>query len=135
MTNQSRICVSNREMNGYDDSDFFAVFQIEGTNQFEEIMIGSTRFGGGYYHHPVNASKEVMDMYHAWLDEQSAKRGLTIIRIGKKCKISNSKKFKEKQGKVFEIKKSPYDTRVTLATVRFDDYSTTTVDINRIVLV
>ena len=130
----TRICVNNREINGYDDSDFMATFLIEGTDQFEEIMTGSTRFGGGSYFTKINASEEVKEMYQTWLGVQSAIRESRIVRVGKNCTIANSRKNKDKIGKVIEIRTSPYDFRITNAIVAFPDYFSQEVNITRILL-
>lgn len=134
-TTETRICVNNREMNGYDDSDFFSTFLIEGTDQFEEIMIGSTRFGGGSYFTKINASDEGKAMYQAWLGVQSAKREALIPRVGKKCIILKSRKNKDKVGTINWIGTNPYDSRVTNVIVAYPDYSTQEVSISRIELV
>lgn len=117
MSTSIKICVSNREYNGYDDSDFYSTFWIEGTEDFEEVMIGSTRFGGGSYFTQVNASPEIKELYQQWLSKEAAKRESKIIRVGKQCTIRNSRKFKEQVGKVFEISKSKYDSRETVVVV------------------
>ena len=130
----TRICVSNREMNGYDDSDFYSAFFIEGTDQFEEIMTGSTRFGGGSYYTKVNASEEIKELYHAWLGVQSKIRESRITRVGKSCTILKSRKNKDKIGKIIEIRTSPYDSRITNAIVAFPDYFSQEVNITRIQL-
>jgi len=134
MTTTTRICVANREINGYDDSDFMATFLIEGTCEFEEIMTGSTRFGGGSYFTKINASDEVKEMYRAWLTAQSTIRESRIVRVGKECTILKSRKNKDKVGKIIEIRTSPYDSRITNAIVAFPDYFSQEVNITRIQL-
>lgn len=135
MTNSAaRICVNNREMNGYDDSDFFSTFLIEGTDQFEEIMMGSTRFAGGTYFTEINASDEVKEMYSDWLSVQASIRESHIPRVGKLCTVARSRKYKDMVGRIHSIDKSQYDSRVTVAVVVFPDHYSTTVPIERIIL-
>lgn len=134
MTSSTKICVSNREYNGYDDSDFYSTFWVEGTEEFVEVMVGSTRFGGGRYYTDINATPEIKEMYSAWLSREAAKREATIPRVGKQCTLKNARKYKNMIGKIVWIGKSNYDSRVTVAEVRFENYSYTTVTIDRIQL-
>ena len=134
-TNQNRICVANREINMYDDSEFLSTFLIEGTDQFEEVQIGSTRYGGGSYFTKVNASEEVKEMYRTWLCIQSSIKESKMIRVGKKCMIKGSRKNKDKVGIIDWIGDSHFEYNVTLVRVNFPDYYTQEVSIARIVLV
>jgi hypothetical protein len=133
-TTTTQICVANRECNLRDDSYFYSTFHIEGTEEFKEVMVGSTAFGGGTYYTEVNASDEVKALYQKWLEREAAKHEATIPRVGKKCKIANARKYKS-VGEIVWIGKSRYDSRESVALVKFPDYTETTVNIDRILLV
>jgi hypothetical protein len=64
---QYRGCVlADRERNGYDDSDFYAVVWDEARQCVTSIEIGSTRYGGGDRSWPVDATPEVKTKARVW---------------------------------------------------------------------
>jgi hypothetical protein len=62
------LCLKDREMNGYDDSDFYMTVWDEEKNEPREIMFASTR-GWTYpsYGSFVDATPEVRAKYDAWV--------------------------------------------------------------------
>ena len=67
------LCLKDREMNGYDDSDFYMTVWDEATQAPREIMFASTR-GWTYpsYGSSVDASPEVRAKYDAYVAAQRA---------------------------------------------------------------
>jgi hypothetical protein len=69
------LCLADREMNGYDDSDFYMTVWNAETGAPEEILFASTR-GWSYpsYASYVDATPEVRAAYEAYLDKAAAER-------------------------------------------------------------
>ena len=67
-------CISERERNGYDDSDFYMTVWDDELGKAYETMFATTRFWSypamGSY---VDATPEVMEKYEAWKQEQHKK--------------------------------------------------------------
>lgn len=61
------LCISDRERNGYDDSDFFMLVWDQEAGKPEEIMFATTR-GWSYpsYGSQPDATPEVRALYDAW---------------------------------------------------------------------
>lgn len=129
----TRYCVANRECNLYDDSYFYSTFFDTETNTFEEVLIGSTAFGGGAYSYPINATEEIKIAYQNWLSEESSKQEAKIVRVGKKVTLRNAKKYTG-VGVVEWIGKSFHDSRITIAKVVFEDGSKTFPTIDRLII-
>jgi hypothetical protein len=127
----NRICVAERESNGYHDSYFYATYWIPGTKSFKEEMIGSTAFAGGMYHEVINADDTVKRMYQEWLESEASVKEASIPRVGKTAIIINSRKYKE-PGKIDFVGQSFYDTRETVARLRFSDNTTSYVSVKRL---
>lgn len=91
--------VSLREMNGYDDSDFFAMVWDEAKGEFREVMYATTR-GWTYPNSAkVDASPEVKEKYEAHLQaiqkarqERYRKEEAAAIRIGKRVEVFKGRK-------------------------------------------
>ena len=61
------LCINDREMNGYDDSDWYMTVWNNEKNAPEEIMFATTR-GWTYpcYGSAPDATPEIMEKYDAW---------------------------------------------------------------------
>ena len=104
--------VSMREMNGYDDSDFYATYYDAESDSFKEVMYGTTRgwtYAAGAV---IDATPEVRAKYDAMLEAERVvanalraareaalpKPGRTVKVVAKRGKVG---KFNGKVGKVF----------------------------------
>lgn len=67
------LCLTAREKNGYEDSDFFMTVWNEERGEPEEIQYATTR-GWSYpcFYSHVDATDEVKEKYEAWKQEQEA---------------------------------------------------------------
>lgn len=120
-TYEGKVWVANRERNMYDDSDFLATFWVEGTEEFEEVEIGSTRYGGGRNHKvPVSTNPELLALYRKWLDKKAAAAEAKTIRVGKSCTLQNARKYKG-QGIIKWIGRDFHDSRIEVAGIQFDN--------------
>jgi len=95
-------CVSEREMNGYNDSDFYMTVWDETEQKFKSIMFATTR-GWTYpcLASRVDATEEVMARYQAKLqaerEQAQAERDARIKRTpakGKTLKVVKGRKVK-----------------------------------------
>lgn len=68
------LCIRDREMNGYDDSDFYMLIWDEELQQPFEVCFASTR-GWSYpcYGSSPDATPEVMAAYEAWRQREMAR--------------------------------------------------------------
>jgi hypothetical protein len=90
------MCLRDREMNGYDDSDFYMLVWNEEKGCPEEIMFATTR-GWSYpsYGSYVDATDDVKAKYQAWCDEQTRKaeaakrkaKALKLIELRNDCRV------------------------------------------------
>jgi uncharacterized protein YktA (UPF0223 family) len=51
------------------------------TDTFKEIVIGSTRFAGGYYYHKVTTDKSILDKYNVYLNIVNQERESKMLEI------------------------------------------------------
>lgn len=67
------LCIQDREMNGYDDSDFMMLIWNPETQEPYEICFASTR-GWSYpcYGSSPDATSDVMEAYNAWTNRRIA---------------------------------------------------------------
>lgn len=66
-----------REMNGYDDSDFYAVYWNSEKGCPEEIMVWTTRFASiGCENYKIDATDEIRAIYNAWKEAKIEKEYL-----------------------------------------------------------
>lgn len=92
-------CLKDREMNGYDDSDFYMTVWDDAINAPREIMFATTR-GWSYpcYSSAVDATAEVKAKYEAFLanarkvaaDKAAAARAAGIKADAKACGVDES---------------------------------------------
>lgn len=102
-------CVVNlREMNGYDDSDFYATVWDADQQRFREIEYGTTRFWTYPNHANIDGTPEVMERYKAHLEavRQYGNESLHQIEIadptvGKTVDVIGGRKHKGKTGRIF----------------------------------
>jgi hypothetical protein len=87
------LCLKDREMNGYDDSDFYMTIWDEEKQAPREIMFASTR-GWTYpsYGSAVDATDEVRAKYDAWIaarreESRVADRKAKVLVLRKDRKI------------------------------------------------
>jgi hypothetical protein len=74
--------VSEREMNGYDDSDFYATYW-DG-EKFVETMVGTTRGWSYPCGSNIDAGPELMAQYEAHLKQRDRARRALVKRIDRK---------------------------------------------------
>lgn len=79
------LCIKDREMNGYNDSDFYMTIWNFEKNTPEEICFASTR-GWTYpaYASYVDATPEVMELYNKWIEVKREEARLRGIETEKK---------------------------------------------------
>lgn len=94
-----------KEMNGYDDSDFYAFVEHD-DGKFDWFEYATTRFGSNY-RGAVDATEEVRARYTAWwLDRQAtAQEAQTeyeeaMLAKGKRAKVVKGRKFKGQEGEI-----------------------------------
>ena len=103
--------VSMREMNGYDDSDFYATYFNAESGEFEEVCYASTRGWTYPCNAVVDATPEIKEAYAAYVEAKEeadrVKREAILAAVptvGKKVEIVISKgKNKGLNGKVGEV--------------------------------
>lgn len=80
------LCLFDREMNGYDDSDFYMTVWNDEKQEPEEIMFASTR-GWTYpcYGSKPDATPEVRAKYEAWKAARQEERRLAAIEAERKA--------------------------------------------------
>jgi len=104
--------VALREMNGYDDSDFYATYYDPESDSFKEIMYATTRGWTYAAGAAIDATVEVAAKYEAYLDAQykAAKKRAAELeakkpRKGKRCRIlakrGKAAKFAGQVGEIF----------------------------------
>lgn len=88
----------DREENGYDDSDFYAVVWSEAKQKLIRVDYASTRYGGGGYA-SVDATPEVIEKARAWIAEwvvaaarRQAEREAEHVKIGRVVKVVKGRK-------------------------------------------
>jgi len=98
--------VSERECNGYDDSDFLATY-CNGNGEFKEVLYASTRFPSSGCGARIDAPPELVD---AWREDckarQEAARLAFVREIAAECKIDEPTaerliSFSNGQGRVY----------------------------------
>lgn len=84
----SGLCISEREYNGYNDSDFYMTVWDTEKNEPKQIMFATTR-GWSYpaYGSYVDATSEIQEKYKAW--KTAADRRYRIIKRWNKRKEQN----------------------------------------------
>lgn len=111
--------VSLREMNGYDDSDFYATVYDAAEDKFKEVCYASTR-GWTYPNNAViDASAEVMEKYAAHLaylaegyKALKAEMDGKKVSVGDKVKVVGGRKVPLGTiGYVASIADNPYDPK------------------------
>ena len=130
----TKIVVSTREENLYDDSYFYATFYNEGCSglyEFSEVMIGSTAFSGGLYDMPITATEEIKKKYQDWLVIDAEYRNREIMRAGDFVYSPKARKYKS-LGLVKKIVVDMYDSRLWCACVEFAE-GTTWIRTNKLV--
>ena len=103
------LCVAEREMNGYNDSDFYMTVYEPETNSFKEIEFATTR-GWSYpcLTSRVDASPEIMEKYKQYLEQLRKERIVAFEALkaknptkGKTVKVIRGRKHKDKVGVIF----------------------------------
>jgi hypothetical protein len=103
------LCVAEREMNGYNDSDFYMTVYISESDSFQEIQFATTR-GWSYpcLASRVDATPEIMAKYEKHLEElRESQRRLREKRAaanptkGKIVRVIRGRKHKDKEGRIF----------------------------------
>jgi hypothetical protein len=119
------LCIKDREMNGYNDSDWYMTVWNFEKNQPEEICFASTR-GWAYpaYGSYADATPEVKALYNAWVAAKQEESRLYNIEVEKKT----IRKYKEVKvvcgrkvpigtvGRVFWIGQTQFGQKVGIET-------------------
>jgi len=108
--------ISKREMNGYDDSDFYAYVQKD-DGTFAEIQYATTR-GWTYLNTAgVDATPEVIDAYTVWRQELQDSLNATIVefdkrvvQVGDDVKVEGGRKYDGRSGTVGWVGVDRYKT-------------------------
>ena len=101
--------IESREMNGYDDSDFYVLAWDEESEKLVRYEYATTRYGGGGTAQ-VDATPEAVQKANAWAYEKlkrqmfnEYKGELTVAEKGDIVKIAKGKTGKGLTGKLFWI--------------------------------
>lgn len=123
-TSHHGLCIRDREMNGYDDSDFYMTIWDEEAQAPYEYMFATTR---GYTYDLMgsspDATPEVMAAYEAWFKRQqenelarralrdrieTVKECLHMVHKGATCRVARGRKVpKGTVGKVLGLTEKP----------------------------
>jgi hypothetical protein len=119
------LCISNREVNGYDDSDWYMKVWNEEKNCPEEIFFATTR-GWSYpsMRSYPDATPEVMAKYEHWLElerlkalKRAEEREDKEVRKGKMIRVVRGRKVpRGTVGQCIYRGRGYYDERVGLKT-------------------
>ena len=93
------LVVGKREMNGHDDSDFYAIVWDADKECTEEVMYATTR-GWSYPNGAtVDATPEVLEAYRVWRDRKdaearklAAEREAATVRMGRSVRVARGRK-------------------------------------------
>ena len=115
------LCFREREMNGYDDSDFYMLVWDAERGEPREILFASTR-GWSYpsYGSKADATPEVLAAYGAWAEAQRVQQAewdrearAREIRTGRRVEVFKGRKVaKGTVGECFWIGDGRYGVRV-----------------------
>src|SRR5689334_2353735 len=96
--------LDTRELNGYDDSDFYAIVWDAAENAPKRVVYATTRAWTYDCHAKVDATPEARAAYEQWLQLQAIEarwQELLIPAPGKFVEITGGRKHKGKRGLVY----------------------------------